>query len=397
MGRALQLKARATALTLVVALFVAGCGSQTGAEGGTEAPSATPTDVASTGAPETSTTSAKDLCLSESQAVVDAALAPIPEAIPTDSLDITAIEGKSVWIILGFVNELLGAIGKGFEDAGEAAGMNVTVFDGKGNVNTWNQGISQAVAQGADAIMLWSVDPALVSTSLTAANEAGIPVVSGGQNGPQDAIPEGIVASVTENQFSDGKLMAAYALLNSGCTGKILVVTATLYLLLQQALDGMEEEAARLCPECPPLSIIDADLTTAATKLVPQIATELRRDQEISYVISGLDYVVPFIQTAIREARPDLKIISHDGVSASLQFIRSGNEPQVADIAFPPNEYMGWLALDVTARAMLDQPVTVSDVLVQLVDASNVGESDADIFPQYKGYEQEFLKVWGLN
>ncbi len=107
---------------------------------------------------------------------------------PGEAFDSSAADGMKVWrVTMEANNPFLTALGSNFEDALAMAGVEVTTCDGESNPVNINSCISQAVAQGADAVQVDGPEPETYANALDEAAEAGIPVLSGAAldaNGP---------------------------------------------------------------------------------------------------------------------------------------------------------------------------------------------------------------------
>ena len=68
-------------------------------------------------------------------------------------------------------------IAHGVEGAAKVAGIETTLFDGKGDVSEWNRGMAQAVAQHADGIVTVGASPELMKGPTGDALKMNIPVV----------------------------------------------------------------------------------------------------------------------------------------------------------------------------------------------------------------------------
>lgn len=88
-------------------------------------------------------------------------------------------KGKNIWLIsLGMNIEASQNQAAGVEEAAEALGWTVNVFDGKFESSRWLTGIQQAIAAKADGIVIFAFDCAPVKSGLEQAAAAGIPVVT---------------------------------------------------------------------------------------------------------------------------------------------------------------------------------------------------------------------------
>ncbi|TRY17294.1 sugar ABC transporter substrate-binding protein [Tessaracoccus rhinocerotis] len=90
-----------------------------------------------------------------------------------------------------------------FQAEGEQRGWEVSVVDTAGDFNKLNSAFQDAAAQGPDAIVLGTGDPAQISLGLKAAADAGVPVFA-----IDAGAAEGIAANVTSDNVDLGEQSA---------------------------------------------------------------------------------------------------------------------------------------------------------------------------------------------
>ncbi len=61
-------------------------------------------------------------------------------------------------------------------EAGEAAGVKVTIYDAKGSTDTAAKQVDQALAAKSAAIVAFGINFNLLPTAIDSANAAGVPV-----------------------------------------------------------------------------------------------------------------------------------------------------------------------------------------------------------------------------
>jgi ribose transport system substrate-binding protein len=371
-------------LILSLAFLAAGCGGND--------------DEGATGGATTAAGSTTDSCVQEATAAAEAAKAEKDFSPPAEPFDMSANKGKSVWIIAASLAIPFNANqAKGSEEAAKVAGMKPTVFDGKGNVTSWNAGVNQAVGQGADGIILQGVDPKLVSAGVAKAEAAGIPVVDTYNGHPDDPLHPGVVAHVTSDYTQGGRDLASWVLADSKCQANTLVFGAPAFAVEVDIVEGFMEQHKKLCPSCK-VQLHDLnDFSQLGTELFSETQSAIRREPDLNYIFGAFDATVTYILPAIEQSKADVKVVSHDGVKENLDFVRQGK--QAADGAIPPLEVSGWAGIDQIGRAMADQPVEGWTVLERLVDTASIPQDDDAfaIFPSLKNYQETFKQLWQIQ
>lgn len=372
-------------LVLVLALGAAvGCGSSGSSSSSSSAPAST--TAASSGG--------SNNCMTEATQVVDSAKKPIKFSVASAPLDFSKAKGKDVWFIsptqaIPFVEQ----ISNGFVAGAKAAGLTPHVFDGKGDVNNFNSGISQAVSQKAAGIVLQGIDPSVVKGTLANAKKAGIAVIDSFSSSPNAPLAPGVGAHVTADFTADGKVMADYILQATKCKADVVALGSTIFTVHKDINNAIQTEFKRICASCK-FSFNNIDTTQIATTAAPTTQTALNRDPNVNFLVADNDGMAPYMVQAVQQAGKKIPLIGHDGVDSSLKFIREG-KVQVADFAFPPTPSIGWAEVDQLGRVMTGQGQIKEDTIPsQLFDKTNLPAKTADQFPQYNGFESKYKAAW---
>ena len=204
--------------------------------------------------------------------------------------------------------------------------MEAVIFDGKGAVPTFNQGVSQAVTQGAAGIVLLGVPPAAVQAPLAEATAAKIPVVDIFNGSADDPLEAGIFAHVTADFVGSGKDLADWMLADSDCKVNVEILGASVLATQTDIIEGAEAQLKAECPDCTS-NASDVDLSSVAVDIAGKVETALRRNPDLNYIFPVFDSAVTFVAPAVAQSGADVKIISHDGVSGNLDDVRGRRRP----------------------------------------------------------------------
>ena len=138
------------------------------------------------------------------------------------------LKGKHVWIITSTMAvPFVATIGHGVEAAAKVAGLETTLFDGKGDVSEWNRGMAQAVAQHADGIITVGASPELMKGPTGDASKANIPVVDAVTADKTALLVPGTFSHVSISFYHSGQLQADYAIVKSGGKAHVLILGTT--------------------------------------------------------------------------------------------------------------------------------------------------------------------------
>jgi ribose transport system substrate-binding protein len=326
--------------------------------------------------------------------MVTAAKAPIKPVFPP-AINVAPNKGKTVWFI-SVTQQVANVVqtSQGAQAAGAASGLKVKVFDGAADPTKFTQGIQQAVAQHAAAIIIEGINPALVKAPLAQAKAAHIPVVEGQNTDPGSALPDGIAAEVSNDFTLGGKYLAYRALADTNCKANILDLYTTLFTAEAASHNGFLQVIHSQCPACKVTSQqVDANNTQQSVNTI--VRTALQRDPSINVVVPESDtfslYVVPTLQSIGSK----LNTYGMNGINADLDYVRQGKS-QTVDIAPPPSQYIGWVEIDLVNRILLGMKTLPSGAIpYQMIDKSNVTASLASQFPYFNDYTSQYKKLWG--
>ena len=270
-------------------------------------------------------------------------------------------------------------------------------YDGKFQPTEQAALIQAAVNDGVDAIFMISITPSAVSSAVTAAQQADIPLICI-LCGP-DPITEGIV-NVQADAVAAGHAHAAYAIAKSVGRGTMVVYHNDEFEFSSQQMDAAEAFLEENCPECE----IDSRSLLLAEAREPNapVWTQLLDDYpegELAFVLSPFDSPAGALATTAQQlGRTDFGIIGYGALSPFVDMVGTGS-PEVAKTSVTiSTPYFGWAAVDQAARVLAGVPTWDSDAMpVGLITKDNY-----DRFPAGEPYEapefdfeEFFSEIWG--
>jgi ribose transport system substrate-binding protein len=372
--------------------LAAGCGSSDDGGGGASASGATTaSSTASTG----SSTSAVEALVAKYRKPSNTFVAPGP------AVDASSLKGKTVWFIpLGAVIPALGVEAKGIQEAADGLGIKVKTCDGKLQPAAASSCISQATKSGADGILIDSITPQTVTTALSAAKAAKIPVVQMfGVQGANDRYTQFV--SLEDRQSH--AIAADWIIADSKGKANVITSTSVGDLAAESTVkNGGGAEFAHRCPGC---KVTNVNITpTTVASLTAATSTALLKNAKMDYGLPEFDFLVPLFQRGVQQAgrTAKMKVVSTNGVLSSMQLVKSGK--QSADGAGNRN-YGGWEAMDAFVRLALGKPgPTKQYIPPRVFDSTNIGSvplteaaSKSGEWFGDLGYKQDFLKLWGAR
>jgi ribose transport system substrate-binding protein len=364
----------APALVLPILLLAASCGSKSDSTN-----SASAADVAQ--------------CIAKAEALRDAKRAPAELKIP-GPLDMSANEGKTVWIINAARVPFLQRISDGAEAAAKAAGMKTKVLYGDGSTASAQSAVEQAIAQKADGIVLVVVDPKTIERAVAKAHSAGIVVTDMINRSKGQSLPDGLAGDLAVDVPGDVGATVGWVLADARCEANMLMYSPSSLPITVDAAEETERVFKELCPWCE-IEVKDLDYGNFASTLTGEVQTDIRRNPDLTHIYAVVGSSVPNVDAGLRAAAGDVKIVAHDGLDFNLDALREGSGRLALDISFSPNEAIGWQAIDQQGRLMSgDESAKEVVIPSRLLDESNVGKSEADAWPAFDSFESEYESAW---
>lgn len=349
-------------------------------------------------APLLSLSSAKADGLADAKAAVEKAMTKPQFVAPGAAFDMSKLKGKHVWIITSTMAvPFVATIAHGVEAAAKVAGIETSLFDGKGAVSEWNRGLAQAVSQHADGIITIGASPELMKGPMNDALNAKIPVVDAVTADKTAPLVPGTFAHVSISFIHSGELQADYAIAKSEGKAHVLILGDNEFPGEVSRVEGMQNEFKAKCPDCV-VTVQDTQVGNLGVKLGQMAQTLLRGNPDITMVLPTYDaqaiYVVPAIKSA-NFSNP-ITVVGSDAVSGNLDWIRQDNV-QIADVG-EPDVWLGYAALDEVARGMLGMPAVDEQIPLRLFVKDNLKDVSNDENELFGGdFAAEYGKLWGLK
>jgi ribose transport system substrate-binding protein len=256
----------------------------------------------------------------------------------------------------------------GAQEAADEAGVELLVSDAQDDAQTQADDIQNFITQGVDVIVINPVDSAAIVTSVEAANQADIPVVT------VDRAAEGgeITAHIASDNVQGGRMAGEYLIEEIGGSGQVAQLEGIAGTSaardrgegFQQAIDaasGVEVVANQTAN-------FDRDEGFTVAQNVFQ------GNPDLAGVFAQNDEMALGAVEAAREAGilQDLVIVGFDAVPDALEAIEAGD--MAATIAQQP-DLMGREAVEAAAALVEGEEVEAERLIeVKLVTADNVSE-----------------------
>lgn len=313
------------------------------------------------------------------------------------SFNMSRNRGKNVWYIApSLATGYALALSQGVAAAGKDAGLDLTIWDSRGLAGEMGAGISRAIADRADFIVIQAVTPTLVANQLRDAAAARIPVLSILNGLERTNLPEGITATLEPDAAKLGALQMDYALAVTKCKLSAAWFYVPSFSIQVAMTKGVLAEQRRLCPSCS-VKHVTFDLPTMASRLPQQTANYALSNSKVNIYISAFDTAATFMIQGLRTAGSKAWLVGANGNPPNLDILRNGGQ-QIATVAYPEAGFLGWDIVDQVGRLLQNQSgARHRTIPVQAIDFTNVGKDNsiAQVFPKLVGYEAAFRRMWG--
>jgi ribose transport system substrate-binding protein len=342
----------------------------------------------------------------DAMTAVDAAFAGTSTQPPTTAP--APATGKTVWVLSAFQQVAnLAYLTDSTVEAARSLGWDTQVCDGQNNTDgAWAKCVRQAVAAGASAIVLESIDCAPVAQALAEAKAAGVliasltsfdcddPTQGGGQKMFDVSVPFVGGTTTAQSYQSSGQLRADWVIAQTQGAAKVVHVEFRGVAFGEYLADAFNQRMG----ECSGCEIVGTVVITPAD--VPTIRqkfeTAMLQHPEANAVAVDVDFMLPAgIQQALTTSgATDLTVAGGECSVDSVGYLHTGGGIQMC-----VGQSLGWLAyagVDGLVRAFAGQPAVDSGLGEQLVDADR---NLPDQGGQYTGpfdYAAAYTKAWGV-
>lgn len=322
-----------------------------------------------------------------------------------------AVEGMSVYLVsCGEAFPPCAVVGEEMQKAADVLGWDLKVLDGAGNVGGgYGNAIRQAIASGADGILVNGFDCSVVKQPLQEAKEAAIPVL-GLEALDCDETGDGEALFTAPMQYLEGTpgtvpyweafgTMAAAYVANAQPEAKIIAVSTWDDGNGIAVYEAFEAGIAAWCDGCEIVQKVSGTVTDAfpGGALEQRFKTALVQHPDVSVVYALWDSMLagPAIYGAkeVTDAglRDQVLLVGGLGTEESISLLRSGDidaVPHTVDKA-----WLSWGALDQLNRAFADEPVAGGVGGPRLLDATQDLPS-AGAYATSVDYVSAYESIW---
>jgi ribose transport system substrate-binding protein len=290
----------------------------------------------------------------------------------------------------------LNAINDSIVAVGKRHGVKVTVYPNQGQSSQWVQGMNQAIAQKASAIIL-GAPPEQLGPQLKQAKAAGIPVDVLHLYDRVMPRPSDVTSTVFAPFTQAARLEADWVIMDTNGKADAVIIADNTVPPSRYIVSAMQAEFKAHCPSCK-TTVVNVPATDWGTKMQPATQSALLADSGVNYVIpiydSASQFVIPGILAAGRSGQ--VKIATYNGTPFVLNDIRTKNT-----VAMDVGESQAWIGhanMDQVLRMITGhKPLPDVQTPIRVFNQSNIAEAGNPPDPNHafgNSYPAGYRAVW---
>jgi ribose transport system substrate-binding protein len=300
--------------------------------------------------------------------------------------------------VLPYTSEIpfLNAIDESIVAVGRQYGVKVTVYPNQGQSSQWVQGMNQAIAQKASAIIL-GAPPEQLGPQLEQAKAAGIPVDVLHLYDRVMPRPRLVTSTVFAPFTQAARLEADWVISDTNGKANAVIITDHAVPPSKYIVSAMQAEFKARCPSCK-TSVVNVPANDWGTKMQPATQSALLADPGVNYIIpiydSASQFVIPGIIAAGRSGK--VKIATYNGTPFVLDDIRTKNT-----VAMDVGESQAWIGhanMDQVLRMITGHaPLPDVQTPIRVFTRANIAEAGNPPDPNRafgRSYVAGYRAVW---
>ena len=320
-------------------------------------------------------------------------------------------KGKKVVIISAGQASISSSIPVGAaEEAAKAAGWKTEVYDAQLNPANAAGLVRQAIASGADGIVLQAIDCPGVKGPLQEAKAKGIQVVGIYSFDCNDPIFKGNDPALFSGQINYGKDAAANigeftkkygadqakaVIAATGGKAKVIFFNSPEVTVLNYTGAGFLEEIEK-CGGCEVVAEVEFKGAELGPNLQQKATSALLQHPDANavkspYTSATLLGIAPAVVQSGRANK--LYVMGGEGFAPELDLMRANQGVNAVNIA--PSDWTGWAAVDTLNSLFSDKPPADSGLGWQLVDKQHNLPASGGFKPEVD-FKAAYKKVWGV-
>jgi ribose transport system substrate-binding protein len=304
-----------------------------------------------------------------------------------------SVRGKKV-VFEQCLAPICALIANNVKAAAQHLGVTVQIISTGATPDTITKAFNSGVASNPDALIGSTIPTALWTKQLAALEAKGTPVIT---NATLAKPSKGVTAQFYDDQVTAnvGVQDANWVISDSGGKGKTVYVFTPEFAGLVPQVNAYRDKLKADCPGCS-YDRLDVKSSDVGKVIPGRVVSYLQQHPDVKYVIFQYGDLATGVPQALKGASlSGVKLASSGGGPVNYQYIQSGD--QLRDMSLYLDVY-SWQIMDATAKAMLEQ-----DVSVPPIPEAWITKDNADFDPKQQppfgnpDWQQAFLKLWAKS
>lgn len=320
-----------------------------------------------------------------------------------EPIDVSSLEGQTVYSIpittsIPFYKDGEAAMSA----AAKKAGVKYVTYPSQGKVSDFQQGFSDAINAKAKVIILNGPLPDTLQPQIRQAKAAGIKIIAAHEEDTTSPTPEGVDAVAAGEFYNAARLMVDKAIADqNGGPVKALAISSDETRPSKGMVAAMKDELQKRCGSSCSLTVTNVPVADWATKIQPQVQSELNRADDINTILPIYDSMAQYTDPAIRQAARgrEVNVYSFNGTPSINALMQKGGSNLKMNVGESPT-LIGLLTMDQAFRLMLDkEPLDKPAAPIRVFTPENVDEAGT---PPVSGQgfgdvDAGYDTLWGLK
>lgn len=289
-------------------------------------------------------------------------------------------------------------------EAAKALGWKADLYDAKLNPANYGPLIRQAIAAGANGIVLDAIDCQAAKAPLQEAKAKGIvitsiyafdcsdPLAGAEAKGLYDANVNFAGAEPGKLSESYGKDQANYVIANSENKAKVIVLEDDEFVVLKYTYKGFTDQI-KASGGAEVVSTLQFTVADLASNLTAKVQAELLKHPDATwikspYTAATLAGVIP----GLGDKAGKIKVMGGEGFQPELDLVRTG---KIAAVNVISSDWTGWASIDAMNSVFNKTPTVDSGIGWTIVDKDHGLPASGNFIPAVD-FKAEFKKAWGV-
>jgi len=316
-----------------------------------------------------------------------------------------AAAGKDVWFISpGQASANASVAYEGVEEAAREIGWQLTLFDGKLDPSRPPEGIRQAVAAGADGIIVFAIDCSTAKSAYEVAKKAEVAVVSEAafdcnetEPGAESLFSAPISLGERYESFPAayqawGSDLAAWTIGETDGRANLINTTNDQYALITELVTGYTDRITE-CPECT-VTEMPWVVEEVGAKLAAKVQAEILKNPEANALQNSNSPQLGMAQGIVQSGKAgEIMGVGGLGLPEDVALLREEGKG-LSVIGAWPIDWWSWAAIDTLNSIFNGEEPEDSGLGWQLIDSEHNLPKGEQFVPDVD-FKAPYLARWG--